>query len=231
MFALRRTTVMFLAACAALPLAASAVSLAQLTNQEASSGLKAALEQGAVAAVGKLGVENGFLANDKVKIPLPRLLEQARPILKMTGNSKQLDELVLAMNHAAEAAVPLAKPLLVNAVKNMSVSDAKGILGGGETSVTEFFRGKTAAQLAVQFKPIVKKVTDRSALSAQYNSAMGQAGKLGLGTAQTATVEDYVTQRALDGLFTMIAEEEKAIRNDPVGTGSKLIGKVFGALR
>jgi hypothetical protein len=209
---------------------AVAASLADLSNQEASSGIKAALEKGSVAAVAKLGVQNGFLNNDKVKIQLPPILEQARPLLKMTGRGQQLDDLVVSMNRAAEAAVPMAKPLLLNAIKSMSVADAKQILTGGDTSVTNFFREKTSAQLAVKFLPIVKKVTDRSDLSAKYNSTMGQVSKLGLAP-QQASVEDYVTQRALDGLFTMIAEEEKAIRSDPIGSGSKIIGKVFGVLR
>ncbi|WLI89609.1 DUF4197 domain-containing protein [Massilia sp. R2A-15] len=210
--------------------AASALSLADLSNQDASNGLKAALEKGSLAAVAKLGVENGFLNNDKVKIGLPGPLEKARPLLKMTGRGQQLDDLVVAMNHAAEAAVPLAKPMLLDAVRSMSVTDAKNILTGGDTSVTDFFRAKTAPQLTVKFLPVVKKVTDRSDLSAKYNGVMRQAGPLGVG-GQQATVEDYVTQRALDGLFTMIGEEEKAIRRDPIGSGSKIIGKVFGALR
>ncbi len=209
---------------------ALAFSLSDLSNQEASSGLKAALEKGAAVAVGKLGVENGFLNNERVKIKLPSIIEKARPILKMTGYGKQLDELVVSMNRAAEAAVPMAKPLLLDAVKSMSVTDAKNILTGGETSVTDFFREKTSSQLSIKFLPIVKKVTDRSNLSAQYNSVMGKVGKLGADQ-QAATVEGHVTQRALDGLFTMIGEEEKAIRQDPLGSGSKIIGKVFGALR
>ena len=131
-----------LLACSMFATAALAVSLADLSNQEASSGLKAALEKGAVAAVGKLGVQDGFLGNDKVKIQLPGMLEQARPLLKMSGHGQQLDDLVVSMNRAAEAAVPLAKPLLLNAVKSMSVTDAKNILAGGETSVTDFFRRK-----------------------------------------------------------------------------------------
>ncbi|NRR32651.1 DUF4197 domain-containing protein [Oxalobacteraceae bacterium] len=208
---------------------AMALSLDDLSNKDASGGLKAALEKGSLAAVGKLGVENGFLNNDKVRIPLPHILEQARPILKMTGHAQQLDELVAAMNHAAEAAVPMAKPLLLDAVKSMSIADAKGILTGGDTSVTDFFRNKTSAQLTVRFTPIVKKVTDRADLAARYNSTMAQASRLGLAREQ-ATVENYVTQRTLDGLFVMIAEEEKAIRADPIGAGSKIIGKVFGAL-
>lgn len=229
MSTLRRCRSLFIPLCL-LASSAWAVSLAELSNLDAGNGLKAALEQGSVAAVAKLGVDNGFLHNDKVKIKLPALLEQARPILKMTGRGQQLDELVISMNHAAEAAVPMAKPLLLNAVKSMSVADAKTILTGGDTSVTDFFRTKTSAQLAVKFLPIVKKVTDRSDLSGKYNGVMGQVAKLGI-AGQQASVEDYVTQRALDGLYTMIAEEEKAIRSDPVGTGSKIIGKVFGALR
>ncbi|GGC80780.1 DUF4197 domain-containing protein [Undibacterium terreum] len=210
---------------------AFAASLNDLSNQDASAGLKAALDKGASQAVSKLGVENGFLNNDKVKIQLPSILEKARPILKMTGQGQQLDDLVVSMNHAAEAAVPMAKPLLVNAVKSMSVTDAKNILTGGDTSVTDFFRGKTSTQLSDQFLPIVKKVTDKAGLSAKYNSVMGQASKFGAVSGKEATVEGYVTQRAVDGLYLMIAEEEKAIRQDPIGSGSKIIGKVFGLLK
>ena len=212
-------------------LSAHALSFADLSNQDASSGLKAALDKGASAATSKLGVENGFLNNDKVKIQLPSILEQARPILKMTGKGAQLDELVVSMNRAAEAAVPMAKPLLLNAVKSMTLTDAKNILTGGETSVTEFFKEKTSAPLSQQFLPLVKGVTDKAGLSAKYNAVMGQAQKFGAVSEKEATVEAYVTQRALDGLFLMIAEEEKAIRQDPIGSGSKVIGKVFGLLK
>lgn len=210
---------------------AYAFSLADLSNQDTSAGLKAALDKGSVAAVAKLGVENGFLNNDKVKIQLPSILEQARPILKMTGKGQQLDELVVSMNRAAESAVPLAKPLLVNAVKSMTLTDAKNILTGGETSVTDFFRQKTSAPLTVKFLPLVKGVTDKAGLSAKYNSVMGQAQKFGVVPEQEATVEAYVTQKALDGLFLMIAEEEKSIRQDPLGSGSKAISKVFSLLK
>ncbi|WP_317201303.1 DUF4197 domain-containing protein [Janthinobacterium sp.] len=205
--------------------------LDNISKQEAGSGLKAALETGSAAAVAKLGAENGFLNNDKVKIGLPGILEQARPLLKMTGRGQQLDDLVLAMNRAAESAVLLAKPLLINAVKSMSVSDAKNILTGGETSVTDFFKEKTAAPLAVKFLPMVKSVTDRSGLTAKYNATMGQVAKAGLVPQEQATVENYVTQRALDGLYLMIGEEEKAIRRDPLAYGSQIIGKVFGSLK
>ncbi|SDY05498.1 Protein of unknown function [Collimonas sp. OK242] len=211
--------------------AALALSISDLSNQDASSGLKAALQKGADVAVSKLGVENGFLNNDKVKIGLPSVLDKAMPLLRMTGQGQKLDDLVVSMNHAAEQAVPLAKPLLLNAVKSMSVTDAKNILTGGDTSVTDFFKQKTSAQLGQKFLPIVKGVTDRNGLSAQYNAVMGQVGKTGMVPAQQSTVEGYVTQRALDGLYTVIGEEEKAIRQDPVGAGSAIIGKVFGALK
>lgn len=226
-FAIRKSMLLplFFAASSAL-----ALSISELSNRDATNGLKAALEKGSTAAVSKLGVNNGFLENDKVKIQLPPILEKARPLIKLAGRGQQLDELVVSMNRAAEEAVPLAKPLLLNAVKSMTVTDAKQILTGGDTSVTQFFRDKTSAQLAGKFLPIVKKVTDQSALSTQYNNTMNQVTKLGI-AGQQVTVEDYVTQRALDGLFTMIAEEEKAIRQDPVGTGSKILGKVFGAIR
>jgi len=214
-----------------LAASAFALSLDDLTNKDAAGGLKAALETGSTAAVSRLGADGGFLNNDKVRIPLPKILEQARPLLKMTGKSQQLDDLVVQMNHAAEAAVPMAKPLLLDAVKSMTIADAKNILTGGDTSVTDFFRGKTQDKLALQFLPVVKKVTDKSGLATKYNAAMSLAPKLGVVAKDQATVEGYVTQRALDGLYTMIAEEEKAIRADPLGTGSKLIGKVFGALK
>jgi hypothetical protein len=164
-----------------------------------------------------------------VHIPLPRILEKARPLLEMSGRGQQLDELETAMNRAAESAVPMAKPLLMDAIKSLTVTDAKNILSGGETSVTDFFRERTSSRLSLQFLPIVKRVTDRSSLSAKFNGAIGQVNKFGVGKGP-ASVEDYVTERAVEGLFVMIAEEEKEIRRDPIGTGSKILRKVFGAL-
>jgi hypothetical protein len=210
---------------------ACALSLSDVSNKDATSGVKAALEKGASVAVAKLGVENGFLNNDKVKIGLPASIEKAMPLLRMTGQGKKLEELQVSMNHAAESAVALAKPLLLDAVKSMSVSDAKNILGGGETSVTDFFRQTTATPLSTKFLPVVKKITDGNGLSSKYNAVMGKASASGLVSKEEASVETYVTQRALDGLYTIIADEEKAIRADPVGTGSAILGKVFGVLK
>lgn len=209
---------------------AFALSLSDITNQEASGGIKGALNTGISSAVGKLGVPGGFMNNPKVKIPLPPALEQVASGMRMLGQGKRADELVAKMNDAAEQAVPLAKPLLVTAVKSMTLADAKQILTGGDDSVTKFFRAKTAAPLAAKFLPIVKQSTDRVGLAQQYDEFAGEAAKMGLVKGDAATIEHYVTDKALDGLYLMIGEEERAIRQNPAAAGSALVEKVFGAL-
>jgi hypothetical protein len=210
---------------------AFALSLADLSNQDAAQGIKGALDQGAASAVAKLGVPGGFLNNPKVKIPLPPALDEVAKGMRMLGRGKDADELVAAMNEAAEKAVPEAKQLLVNAVKSMSLTDAKNILTGGDGSVTEFFRAKTAAPLTVRFLPIVKRETARVGLAQKYDRLAGQGEKLGLVKGDAASIEEYVTHKALDGLYLMIAEEEHAIRKNPAAAASAIVAKVFGALR
>ena len=207
-----------------------AADLAGLSNGEASSGLKDALTQGAGVAVGKLGVENGFLGNEKVKIPLPDALKRIESGLRLMGMQRQADELVVAMNRAAEQAVPEAKALLIGAAKNMSVQDAKGILTGGDTAATDYFRKTTSAQLTEKFLPIVTQATSKVGLAEKYNNLAGQGAQLGLVDAKQAKIENYVTQKALDGLFLMIAEQEKAIRKDPIGAATGMARKVFGMI-
>jgi len=202
-----------------------------LSKADATAGVKAALERGAELAVANLGQADGFLGNPKVRIPLPGWLEQGAKLLKATGQGHRVEELETAMNRAAEAAVPAAKPLLLNAVKTMSVADAKGILSGGDTSVTDFFAGRTRTPLSAKFLPIVTDATRKVDLAQKANAVMGKLGGLGLGGKQPQTIEQHVTAKALDGLFMMIGEEERKIRQDPVGTGSALLGKVFGSLR
>jgi hypothetical protein len=210
---------------------AVALGLADLTNRDASQGIKAALDKGATSAVGKLGVPGGFLNNPKVKIPLPPALDQVAKGMRMMGRGKDADELVAAMNQAAEQAVPQAKELLVNAVRTMSLGDAKAILTGGDGSVTNFFRTKTAGPLGVKFLPIVKRETDRVGLAQKYDQLAGEGAKLGLVKGDAATIEEYVTHRTLDGLYLMIGEEEHTIRENPAAAGSAIVSKVFGALR
>lgn len=204
---------------------------AALSETDAASGIRAALERGAVAAVGLLGRTDGFMGNPKVRIPLPGFLNEVAKLLQLTGQQRRVDELVLAMNRAAEAAVPEAKTLLVAAVKSMSVDDARRILGGGDNSVTEFFAGRTRTPLAAKFLPIVTKATDKVALADKYNAVAGKASAMGLLKKDDANLQQYVTDKALDGLYLMIGEEEKKIRQDPVGTGSAILKKVFGSLK
>jgi hypothetical protein len=209
---------------------ASAVGLEDLSNKDAVGGLKAALTQAADTAVGELGVENGFFSNPKVKIPLPSTLKKAEKAMHMFGMGDQADELVLRMNRAAEAAVPEAKTLLTDAVKNMSVQDAKDILTGGDDAATQYFKKTTSGPMAEKFLPIVKKATENVQLAQQYNQFAEAGAKFGVVKKDQASLEQYVTQKTLDGVYTMMAEEERAIRKDPMGQASSLIKKVFGAV-
>lgn len=210
---------------------ARALSLGDLTNTEASQGLKVALEKGALNAVSLLGRPDGFLGNEKVRIPLPGFLQDAAKLFKTLGQGKRVDELVTSMNRAAEAAVPMAKDLLVSAVNAMTVTDAKKILSGGDTSMTDFFAEKTREPLGVRFLPVVSQAIEKVGLAAKYNALAAKAAGIGLMKKEDANIQQYVTGKSLDGLFFMIGEEEKKIRQDPIGTGSAVLKKVFGALK
>lgn len=213
---------------------AHALSLPDLngvTNAEAGSGLKTALEKGAVAAIALLGKEDGFLGNPKVRIPLPGYLEDASKLLKNFGQGKRLDELVTSINRAAETAVPMGRDLLVSAVRSMNVNDAKKILTGGETSITRFFAERTRVPLGVKFLPVVTKATEKVGLVNQYNEFAAKVTSFGLVKKEDANIQQYVTGKSLDGLYLIIADEEKKIRQNPVGTGSAILGKVFGSLK
>lgn len=210
---------------------AHALTLDNISNAEAGQGLKAALEQGAVAAVGMLGQNNGFLNNPKVRIPLPGFFDRAAKVLKSLGQGQRLDELVTSMNRAAETAVPLGKGLLVSAVRNMNVTDARNILAGGETSVTRFFAEKTREPLGQTFLPMVTRATEKVGLAAQYNQLVGRVASMGLVRQEDANIQQYVTGKTLDGLYLVIGEEEIKIRQDPLGSGRAILKKVFGAMR
>ena len=202
-----------------------------LSNQDAVAGLKAALEKGTGAAVDLLGRTDGFFGNNAVKIPLPESLKKTQKLMRGIGQGKYADELELTMNRAAEAAVPEAKKLFVDSVRKMSVQDAKGILTGGQTSGTDYFKRTTTDLLRVKFLPIVKQATAKVKLAEKYNQYAQKGVALGLVKKDQANLDDYVTQKTLDGLFFMVGEEEKKIRQDPVAAGSDIIKKVFGALK
>jgi hypothetical protein len=213
---------------------APAAALAQLegiTNRDATAALRAALEKGSQQAVATLGRPDGFLGDARVKIPLPEKLARAESLMRRVGMGKYADELVVAMNRAAEEAVPEARAIFVDSVRKMSVQDAKGILTGGETAGTDYFRRTTRDPLHGRFLPIVKKATERVGVAHKYNEYAGKGAQLGLIKKDEADLDEYVTQKALDGLFLVVAEEEKKIRKDPVGAGTSIIKKVFGALQ
>lgn len=213
-----------------LSTAAYSLGLDDLTNKEASGGLKDALIQGASKAVGKLGVTDGFFGNPEVKIPLPDSMKKVEKTMRMLGMGKQADDLVLKMNRAAEAAAPEAKALLIDSVKKMSVDDAKAILTGGDDAATQYFKKTTSAPMAEKFLPIVKKATENVQLAQQYDKFAAMGTQYGLVSKDQANLEQYITQKALDGVYLMMADEERAIRKDPVGQTSSLIKKVFGSL-
>ncbi|WP_414858677.1 DUF4197 domain-containing protein [Paucibacter sp. TC2R-5] len=225
---MQRRQMMIWAAMGGGMLAPSAMTWAAATESDAASGIRLALERGAEAAIATLGKTDGFMGNPAVKIELPGYLKDGAKLLKMTGQSKQVDDLLLAMNRAAEAAVPAARPLLLNAVKSMSVEDALQIVKGDDDSVTRFFAGKTREPLTAQFLPIVTHATEKVALADKYNAVAGKGVGFGLVKSEDANIQQYVTKRALDGLFLMIAEEERKIRKDPLASGSALLKKVFG---
>lgn len=202
-----------------------------LSAPDAGRGLQQALTQGAERAVGALGQPNGFLGNPKVRIPLPGALHKAEGLMRQFGMGQAADELQTSMNRAAEAAVPQAKALLVKAIQQLSVQDAKAILSGADDAATQYFRRSTSAPLAEQFKPIVQKAMAHVKLAEKYEQFAGKGVKFGLVKDQDAHIDQYVTQKTLDGLFTLMADEERAMRKDPVSAVGSLAKKVFASLK
>ena len=221
-------TVLFASLTSSSAFALSA--LDAISTKDQGSALRAALTQGAKAAVSKLGVTDGFLGNPEVKIPLPGKLQKADKLLRMLGMGQKADDLVTSMNRAAEAAVPEAKTLLVDSVKQMSVTDVASILTGGPDAATQYFKRTTSTKLTERFVPIVRKTTAKTDLAQRYNELGSQLAQYKLIDSKDASIENYVTQKALDGLFVMMAKEEASIRANPLGQASGLLQKVFGAL-
>jgi hypothetical protein len=217
-------------ACAVLGGGAFGVDLNSLSNADASAGLKKALDQGIDLAVGKLGVTDGFLKNPEVKIDLPPKLAKAESMMRMLGVGDQLDQLITSMNRAAEAAVPESKVLLKQALKQMSLEDAKRILTGGDDAATQYFKQATYTPLKAKFAPIIGRTTEKVKLGETYDALAKKAVALGVLKPEDATLQSYVTEKTLDGLFLMMAAEERAIRKDPLGQASSLLKKVFGAV-
>ncbi|MFT5446455.1 MAG: hypothetical protein ACI9DC_001622 [Gammaproteobacteria bacterium] len=208
----------------------SAAGSAALSNDDIIGGLKEALAKGAQSAVNALGRSGGYLNNSAVKIQLPDTAQSVSKVLKAVGQGRYADEFVQTMNSAAESAVPEAGAILGDAIRQMSVADAREILDGPQDAATQYFRRVGEERLTGKLRPIVSDATSRAGVTSSYKNMMGKAGPAAslLGSA-APDLDGYVTTKALDGLFLMIAAEEKRIRENPVARTSELLKKVFGA--
>jgi hypothetical protein len=211
----------------------SSNAVSALSQTEMIGGLKEALAQGTETAINSLGKTDGFLANDLVKIPLPENVQKVADLARRLGGKKYVDEFVTTMNRAAESAVPEAATIFSDSIRDMSVQDAEKILSGADDSATQYFRETAGARLAEKFKPMVKQATDAAGVTTAYKNMVGQAGPMVsmLGGNDLTDVDGYVTNKAIDGLFKMIAAEEKRIRANPLASGSDLMKKVFSSFQ
>lgn len=204
---------------------------AVLSEEEMVRGLKEALSKGTQQAIANLGKDGGFLNNLDVKIPLPDELKRVEKLLRKLGQDKYADQFVATLNHAAEKAVPEASLLFAEAISQMSLADAKSILKGPDDAATQYFRKTSEAKLKERFLPIVKAATDQAGVTAAYKKLMEKAGPAAQFMGPGATdLDGYVDGKAVEGLFKMIAAEEKRIRQDPVARTTDLLKKVFGSL-
>ena len=225
----------------AIDTAAAPLALAGLSQDQMVTGLKEALAKGLQQAVGRLGHDGGFLTNLNVKIPLPDKLKKVETTLRSMKQDKLADDFVTTMNRAAEQAVPEAASVFAQAVKQMTIEDAKSILTGPNDAATQYFKKTTSTNLYPRFYPIVQKATEKTGATAAYKNVMAEAGKTkslgsfgsvlgGLLEKESLDLDGYVTTKAMDGLFMMVAEEEKQIRQNPVARTTDILQKVFGAL-
>jgi len=204
-----------------------------ISNADISLGLKEALKVGVKNAVFDLGRENGYLGNAQVKIPLPKNLQKVEKTLRFAGQGKKVDEFVEAMNRAAEKAVPVAIDIFTDSILQMTFSDARQILfSGQDDAATQFFRRTSGDKLRVKFRPIVEDFTGKVGVTQKYKEMLGKNSLIGTFAGKDAQdLDGYITEKALDGLFLMVAREEQKIRRDPVGRTTSVLKKVFGALR
>lgn len=196
---------------------------------DVASGLRAALSQGVTTAINTLGKTGGFWDNPSLRLPLPSNLAKAEKTLRKLGMGSKVDEFQLALNQAAEQAVPQAAQVFGDALKQMTLADAQGILKGGNDAATQYFRRTSGTALAAKMEPIVASVTQKVGVTQLYKQLVGDnAALLALAGVQNTDIDRYVTEKAMDGLFSKIAEEEGRIRTDPMARGTELLKQVFG---
>jgi len=214
------------------------IKVAMVGESQAAAGLKEALVTSTVGAVHLTGRPNGYFGNPSIKIGVPQKLHFLDTGLRTVGYGPQVDQFVLSMNRAAEAAAPKAEPIFKKAITNMTFSDAKGIVSGGKHSATDYFKRKTSNDLTVALTPIVKKTMAQYAVTKQYDDLMGRykSGPLAMGgvlggVTQKFDITSYVVQKSLDGLFFVVGQEEEKIRTNPAAQVTPLLRQVFGSLR
>lgn len=199
----------------------------QLGNDKIISGLKQALQVGTDNAVKSTGKTDGYFLNESIKILMPEKLRTLEKGLRLAGYGSQADEFVLAMNRAAESAAPFAKDIFLEAIYEMSIEDARGILSGGDTAATSYFRDKTYNRLSEAFHPVVEKAMGEAGVYRQYNQIIKRVDNIPFLNTASLDIEDYVVSEALDGLFYVLGEEERKIRKDPAARVTRLLQEVF----
>jgi hypothetical protein len=204
---------------------------AALSNREIAAGLRQALALGAQRAIAILGRRGGYLDDPQVHIPLPGMLATTADALRMMGQGQLVDDFETTVNRAAERAIPKTLHIIKVTVRNMTLQDVRGILNGPDDSATRFLRNKAGARLHKAIRPIVAEATDASGATAAYKRLAGQASSSlgGMVQAEELDLDGYVTDKALDGLYLKLAEEERRIRRDPVARTTDLLKKVFGS--
>jgi hypothetical protein len=200
----------------------------ELSNSQVASGLKEALQVGAENAVKLTGKTDGYFGNQAIKILLPKNLQPLQRGLGAIGYQSKIDAFVLSMNRAAEAAAPSAKKIFGDAILAMTFDDARKILSGNETAATDYFKSKTTDQLAVAFRPFVEKTMSENGVTQQYESLTSELKSIPFLKNEDLDINKYVVTKALEGLFYMLAEEEKKIRKNPAARTTELLKEVFG---
>ncbi len=217
------------AAASSASVAPAMAGLPGLSQTEMTQGLKEALSKGAKSAIAQLGKDGGFLNDASVKIPMPASLAKVEKLLRGLHQDKQADRFVATMNHAAEQAMPQAASVFSEAIDSMTLEDASGILKGPDNAATRYFRQKSEAKLTERFKPIISSATEQAGVTSTYKKMMNKAGPMARFMGGADDLDGYVTAKALDGLFSKLAIEEKAIRSNPVERTTDLLKKVFGS--
>ena len=207
----------------------AAVDMSSITNAQASGGLREALTRSITTSVAETGKPGGFESNPLIRIGMPDKLQGVARGLRAVGMGKQADSFEHSMNAAAEEAAPRAKTIFMEALKSMTIEDAKGIVLGGNTAGTEFFKRKTSAQVAEAFRPIIENAMEHTGVQQKFSALMGSAPRLPFGGGSPQVdINNYVLQKSVDGMFTMMGEEEKKIRTNPASQVTPLLRSVFG---